>query len=78
MWVNVSSQTDSKPVYAKQHVLLNSYALILDKYLCLFVNFRVVFINYLKTNGRLLYLKNQFVPRSKHFISVIKTNPFMV
>jgi len=27
---------------------------------------------------RLFYLKTQFVPRSKHFISVIKTNQFML
>ena len=26
-------------------------------------------INPLKTKGRLLYLKTQFVPRSKHFLS---------
>ena len=35
-------------------------------------------INPLKTKRRLLYLKTQFVPRSKHFISVIKTNQFMI
>ena len=34
--------------------------------------------NPLKTNGRLLYLKTQFVPRRKLFISVIKTNQFML
>jgi hypothetical protein len=28
----------------------------------------------LKTKRRLLYLKTHFVPRSKHFILVIKTN----
>ena len=33
-------------------------------------------VNPLKTKCRLLYLKTQFVPRSKHFISVIKTNQF--
>ena len=27
---------------------------------------------------RLVYLKTQFVPHSKHFISVIKTNQFML
>ena len=31
-------------------------------------------INPLNTKRRPLYLKTQFVPRSKHFISVIKTN----
>jgi hypothetical protein len=30
----------------------------------------------LKTKCKLFYLKTQFVPRSKHFISVIKTNQF--
>jgi len=36
-------------------------------------------INPLKPKCRLLYLKTQFVPRSKHlFISVVKTNPFML
>ena len=35
-------------------------------------------INPLKTKSRQLYLKTQFVPRSKHFISVIKTNQFML
>ena len=34
--------------------------------------------NLLNTKRRLLYLKTQFVPRSKHFISVIKTNQFML
>ena len=34
--------------------------------------------NPLKTNERPLYLKNQFVPRNKHFISIIKTNQFMI
>ena len=34
--------------------------------------------NLLNTKLRLLYLKTQFVPRSKHFISVIKTNQFML
>ena len=34
--------------------------------------------NPLNTKRRLLYLKTQFVPRSKHFISVIKTNQFML
>ena len=34
--------------------------------------------NPLNTKRRLLYLKTQFVPRSKHFISVIKTNNFML
>ena len=38
----------------------------------------VVTINTLKTKRRLLHLKIQFVPRSKHFISVIKTNRFMI
>jgi len=31
-------------------------------------------LNHLETKRRLLYLKIRFVPRSKHFISVIKTN----
>ena len=35
-------------------------------------------INPLNTKRRLLYLKTQFVPRSKHFISVVKTNQFML
>jgi hypothetical protein len=34
--------------------------------------------NPLQTKGRLLYLQTQFAPRSKHFISVIKTNHFMM
>ena len=35
------------------------------------------YINPLNTKRRLLYLKTQFVPCSKHFfISVIKTNQF--
>jgi hypothetical protein len=32
----------------------------------------------LKTKHRLLYLKTQFIPHRKHFISVIKTNQFMI
>ena len=35
-------------------------------------------VNPLKTKRRPLYLKTQFVSRSKHFISVIKTNQFML
>ena len=35
-------------------------------------------INPLKTKSKLLYLKIQFVPHSKHFSSVIKTNQFML
>jgi len=35
-------------------------------------------INHLQTKRRLLYLKTQFLPRSKQFISVIKTNQFMM
>jgi hypothetical protein len=31
-----------------------------------------------KTKRKLLYLKSQFPPRCKHFISVIKTNQFMI
>ena len=31
-----------------------------------------------KTKRRPLYLKTQFIPRSKHFSSVIKTNQFML
>jgi hypothetical protein len=34
--------------------------------------------NHLKTKRRPLDLKTQFVLRSKHFISVIKTNQFML
>jgi hypothetical protein len=34
--------------------------------------------NHLKTKRRPLDLKTQFVPRSKHFISVIKTHQFVV
>jgi len=34
--------------------------------------------NRLKTKRRRLYLKTQSVPRCKHFISVIKTNQFML
>jgi hypothetical protein len=37
---------------------------------------RTDLFNPLNTNGRLLYLKAQFVPRSKHLISVIKTDQF--
>ena len=36
------------------------------------------YINPLKTKRRLLYLKTQSVPRCKHFMSVIKTNQFML
>ena len=39
---------------------------------------RLYKVNPLKTNGRLLYLKAQSVPRCKHFISVIKTSQFML
>jgi hypothetical protein len=35
-------------------------------------------INPLKTKRRPFYLKTQSVPRCKHFISVIKTNQFML
>ena len=34
--------------------------------------------NTLKTKRRLFYLKTQFVPCSKHLVSVIKTNQFML
>ena len=34
--------------------------------------------NYLKTKRRVFYLKTQSVPRSKHFVSVIKTNQSML
>ena len=37
-----------------------------------------MYINHLRTKRRLLYLKTQVVPRSKHLISVIKTNQFML
>jgi hypothetical protein len=37
---------------------------------------RTDLFNPLNKNGRLLYLKVQFVPRSKHLISVIKTDQF--
>ena len=35
-------------------------------------------LNPLKTKRILLYLKTQFVPRSEHFPSVIRTNQFML
>ena len=35
-------------------------------------------INHLQTKRSVLYSKTQFVPRSKQFISVIKTNQFMM
>ena len=38
----------------------------------------LLFKSVLNTKRRLLYLKAQFLPRSKHFISVIKTNQFML
>ena len=34
--------------------------------------------NLLKTKRNLLYIRNQFVPRSKHSITVIKTNQLMM
>ena len=37
-----------------------------------------IFFDLLKTKRRVLYLKTQFVPRSKHFISVVKINQFML
>ena len=43
-----------------------------------FFFFLACYINPLNRKRRLLYLKTQFVPRSKHFISVIKTNQFML
>jgi hypothetical protein len=39
---------------------------------------KVTYFNPLKTKRRPLYLKTQFVPRSKHFITGIKTNQFML
>ena len=54
--------------------VLQVTAISFTKLLLLFV----VPINPLNTERRLLYLKTQFVPRSKHFISVIKTNQFML
>ena len=39
---------------------------------------RASVINPLKTKRRLLYINTEFGPRSKHFISVIKTNQFML
>jgi hypothetical protein len=38
----------------------------------------VIVFNPLQTKRTPLYLKIQFVPHSKHFISVIKINQFMV
>jgi len=38
----------------------------------------ILSFSHLKTKRRTLYLKTQFVPRSKHFTSVIKTNQFML
>jgi hypothetical protein len=38
----------------------------------------VQFINHLKTNLNLNYIKTQSVPRSKHSISVIKTSQLML
>ena len=35
-------------------------------------------INPLNTKRRQFYLKTQYVPRSKHIVSVIKTNQFML
>ena len=35
-------------------------------------------VNHLKPKRTPLYLKTQSVPRCKHFISVIKTNQFML
>jgi hypothetical protein len=35
-------------------------------------------IDPLKTKRRPLYLKTQYIPRSKHFISIIKTNQLML
>jgi hypothetical protein len=35
-------------------------------------------INPLKTKRKLFYLKTQFVPRSKHLMSVIEANQFML
>jgi hypothetical protein len=38
----------------------------------------ILSFGHLKTKRRPLYLKTQFVPRSKHFTSVIKTNQSML
>jgi hypothetical protein len=55
--------------------LLVSVSLISNYLLCL----SFTFSNYnLKTKRRPLYIKNQSVPRCKHFISAIKTNQFML
>jgi hypothetical protein len=43
--------------------------------------YRAVFVitsNLLKTTRKLFYLKTHFVPRGRHFISVIKTNEFVL
>jgi hypothetical protein len=44
-------------------------------YVFLFSN---ILFNPVKTKHRLLYLNTQFIPLRKHFISLIKTNQFMI
>jgi len=43
-----------------------------------FKRLTTMYFNPLKTKRRPLYLKTQSVPRCKHFISVIKTNQFVL
>ena len=45
--------------------------------ICVFL-FSDILFNPLKTKHRLLYLNTQFILCRKHFISVIKTNQFMI
>ena len=53
---------------------LHFFTLISFVFIALQISYQL--INPLKTKLRPLYLKTQFVPRSKHFISVIKTAGF--
>ena len=67
-WAHNPEVRGSKPRSAMWQFFLTY--LLIWKYILQF--------NPLNTKRRLLYLKTQFVPRSKHFVSVIKTNQIMI
>jgi len=56
----------------------NTFSFLFDMWPTIQHELHTTRINLLKTKRRLLNLNAQSVPRCKHFISVIKTNQFMV
>ena len=59
----------SLKLYRSRNTAVNAFAYINVLIICYAPLCVVIHINHLKTKRRLLYLKTQFVPRSKHFSS---------